>query len=256
MDMKNLCMCLAQCDKEAKVIKLLKNEGLWDDTSAWTLFGNKENNFATIGNQQSRPETALVEKIINSVDAMLMSECLKKGLNPEDANKVPVSINEALSDFFGIDSGKLSNITTTERRNIAENICLVATGAKANPCYTVIDKGEGQTPKMMPKTLLSIGDSNKLRIPFVQGRFNMGGTGVFRFCSKKNNLQLIISKRNPNIPRYENDETTNEWGFTLVKRENPSKRVKNSTYYYLAPSNRILSFESDSIKLLPGDYPN
>ena len=48
----------------------------------------------------------------------------------------------------------------------------------------------------MPDTFLSLDKSNKLRIPFVQGKFNMGGTGVFEFCGP-NGLQLIVTRRNP-----------------------------------------------------------
>jgi len=254
MDNKNLCLSLAYCETEKDVIKLLKNEGYWDNTDEWRFYGDNENNFATIGNQQSKSEAAIVEKIINSVDAVLMSECLKKGINPESPS-APKSIVKALELFFNIDNGKLSNITSTERKQLAENISLVATGKKTNPCYSIIDKGEGQTPNNMPDTLLSIGKSNKLRIPFVQGKFNMGGTGVFQFCGK-HNLQLIISKRNPEIVQYEKvDDSSSLWGFTIVRREDPKHGVRSSCYRYLAPKGKVLTFITDSLLLLPGEYP-
>jgi hypothetical protein len=132
MNNKNLCLNLVYCESEKDVINLLKNEGYWDDSSIWQYYGDNENNFATIGNQQSRPEAAIVEKIINSVDAVLMSECLRRGVNPE-SSEAPKSIINALETYFNIYAGKLSNITPTERRNLAENICLVATGKKTNP---------------------------------------------------------------------------------------------------------------------------
>ncbi len=71
-----LCVSIAKSDTEDEVIRLLKKASLWDDCSAWKYYGNNENNFSTIGNQQSSPDAALVEKIINSVDAVLMRECL------------------------------------------------------------------------------------------------------------------------------------------------------------------------------------
>lgn len=190
---KTLCLNLANADSEEEVIQILKGTDYWDNEKYWRYYGDNENNFATIGNQQSRPEAALVEKIINSVDAVLMAECLKRGINPESKN-APQSIQIALEKYFNIDNGKLSNITPTERTRIAEMIALVSTGKRGNPCYSIIDKGEGQTPVKMPDTLLSIGKSNKLRIPFVQGKFNMGGTGVFQFCGEKN-LQLVRKKK-------------------------------------------------------------
>ena len=79
----------------------------------------------------------------------------------------------------------------------------------------------------MPDTFLSLSKSNKLRIPFVQGKFNMGGTGVFQF-SGRNNLQLIVSKRDPEIAKFEQDETKDCWGFTIVRREDPKEGRRSS----------------------------
>ena len=253
MNVKKLCLELVCCETERDVINILEKENFWNDPKAWRYYGDNENNYGTIGNQQSRPESALVEKIINSVDAVLMAECLRKGIDPE-SNKAPQSISEALVEFFDIYHGKLSNITAKERGKLAENICVVATGSKIHPCYSIIDRGEGQTPNKIPSTLLSIGESNKLRIPFVQGKFNMGGTGVFRFCGK-HNLQLIISKRHPELTEFETEQPKYKWGFTVVRRESPSHGIRNSTYRYLAPSGEIISFESDGLPLLPGEYP-
>ena len=188
---KELCIKLAKTDSENEVVDLLRNEKYWDDHTAWKNYGDNENNFSTIGNQQSRPETAIVEKLINSVDAILMSECMGKGINPESP-QAPENIAEALNEFFEIYAGKLTNIDLKQRNDLANKISFIATGQKSKPSYTIVDIGEGQTPNEMPHTLLSLGKSNKLRIPFVQGKFNMGGTGVLQFCGKQN-LQLVIS---------------------------------------------------------------
>ncbi len=252
--MKELCITLAKAESEGEVIALLDKAGFWDDPTVWQHYGGNENNFATIGNQQSRPEAAIVEKIINSVDALLMAECFIRGDDPTSP-KSPQSIDEALEEYFGISEGKLTNISARKRTKLAENIFLVCTGLKKSPCYSIIDKGEGQTPKNMPGTLLSLAESNKLRIPFVQGKFNMGGTGVFQFCGN-HNIQLIISRRHPEIASHEDDVTKDNWGFTIIRRENPQHGVRSSTYRYLAPNNSIISFESTSLPLLPGNYPD
>jgi len=252
MNNQQLCLNIAYSDSESEVIGLLEDAGYWNDTSSWRYYGDNENNFATIGNQQSRPDAAIVEKIVNSVDAVLMMECQRRGYNPT-GEMAPQSITGALEEYFSIHNGKLSNVTPSERGRLAEKICLVATGRKTKPCYTIIDQGEGQTPKMMPDTLLSIGRSNKLRIPFVQGKFNMGGTGVFQFCGRKN-IQLVISRRHPEIAVQ--DTTSSLWGFTVVRRENPTLGVRSSCYRYLAPHGEILSFDAQSLPLLPGEYPD
>ena len=250
---KNLCLSLAYCNSENEVIKLLKKEGFWEDSKSWRDYGDRENNFGTIGNQQDLAEAALVEKITNSIDAVLMAECFKEGVDPE-SREAPQNIADALYRYYNVYHGKLHNVEASQRRQLAENISLIATGKKSNPCYTVIDGGEGQTPAKMPVTLLSLDKSNKLKIPFVQGKFNMGGTGVLRFCGK-HSVQLVISKRHPNAPVEDGDNTKDLWGFTVVRRFRPEGNVRSSTYKYLALSGKIPSFSSESLNLLPGVYP-
>lgn len=48
-----LCVALMTADTEDTVIDLLKGAGLWDQPAAWRFFGDYENNYNTIGNQQS-----------------------------------------------------------------------------------------------------------------------------------------------------------------------------------------------------------
>ncbi|MFN8310886.1 MAG: hypothetical protein U0T73_13070 [Chitinophagales bacterium] len=253
MQLKDLCLALVQCETEEEVIEILKREKYWDRSENWQLFGGDENNYSIIGNQQSKPESAIVEKIINSVDAMLMGECLSKDVKP-DSETAPQSIKDALSDYFKIFEGKLTNISPQIRSKLAENIGFVATGQKTNPNYAIFDKGEGQSPARLHDTILSIRKSNKLRIPFVQGKFNMGGTGVFRFCGEKN-IQLVISKRNPAIAQHESDPMREFWGFTVIRRDDPSQGARSSNYKYLAPHNQILFFPADELPILPSAYP-
>src|SRR5947207_3243593 len=67
-----------------------------------------------------------------------------------------------------------------------------------------------------PKTfssLISAGEegSYKKGVRFVQGQFNMGGTGVLPFCSEKRKLQLIVSRVPPDVAKG----NEHEWAFTL-----------------------------------------
>jgi hypothetical protein len=243
---------LVEADSEQEVIQIITEAGLWNNNGNWEFYGENENNFSVVGNQQSLPESALVEKIINSVDAVLMRECLRRKIAPE-SREAPRNIIEALERFFGISQGSLWDISVSSRKKLAENISLVATGKKESPCYSIIDLGEGQTPKRMPDTFLSLSKSNKLRIPFVQGKFNMGGTGVFQFAGH-HNLQLILSKRDPEVAKFEDDETRDCWGFTVVRREDPKEGRRSSAYTYLTVDGKIPSFKADSLPLLPSEY--
>ena len=60
----------------------------------------------------------------------------------------------------------------------------------------------------------------------------MGGTGASKFCGCRN-LQLIVSRRNPAIAAG-NDKANDQWGFTVVRREDPSGNRRSSVYTYLA----------------------
>lgn len=238
-------MSLASAESERDIVAILKNNQLWS-SEHWRDYGDNENNFAVIGNQQSAPDAALVEKFINSVDAVLMKKCMLHGVDPTSTT-APTNVKQALASFFNIPQGKLSNLSDSQRTSLAQNIHFVATGTKRKPNYSIVDLGEGQTPASLPDTILSLNKSNKLRIPFVQGKFNMGGSGVLQFCGKQN-LQLIITKRHPDLPK---DKTDHLWAVTLVRRESPTKGRRSSVYTYLAPRNHILSFEAEDLPLLP-----
>ena len=241
---KDLCLSLIRADTEDEVIYLLKQALFWDNPTAWRYYGDRQTNYNTIGNQQSRPDAALVEKLVNSVDAVLMNECLVRGINPE-SSRAPKTIREAVARFFDEEGdpskqylGRIAEWPTSKRTKIARKITLAATGAtpgRGNPCFTISDAGEGQTPNRLPDTFLSLDRENKLRIPFVQGKFNMGGTGVLKFCGKRQ-IQLIVSRRNPRIIKsMKTDASDSQWGFTVVRRELPTGNTRSSVYTYLAP---------------------
>ena len=250
---RKLCLDLLYAESEDEAIHILTQAGYWDNNEDWQFFGDNENNWSQIGNQQGHPVAAMVEKLVNSIDAVLMLECQKQGI-PLDSPEAPTpqSIPEALEKFFDIRNGNLANIGAASRSELAQNIGFIATGevgrSKVNPNYTVFDRGEGQTPRDMPTTLLSLSKSNKLRIPFVQGKFNMGGTGVLRHGGR-HRLQLVISRRYPQIADS-SDPTSSYWGFTIVRRQQPPQGSRSSVFSYLAPDDAILTFDSDNI-LMP-----
>lgn len=260
---KDFAIELLKADTEDAAIKILQDAGYWDDPRVWRDYGDIEGNFATIGNQQSRPEAALAEKIVNSVDARLLNACLKAGIDPQSGD-APQTIRDAVAEFFPGTGGSLRDWASAVRREEAENITLCATGPKRHPCITIADCGEGQTPAMVPMTFMSLNRSNKLRIPFVQGKFNMGGTGALKFCGE-HRFQLLITRRNPAIVSKANGETGTDafaWSVTIVRRQRPAGgvgQVRNSVFTYLAPlgagenpcNGEVLRFVSETMPLMP-----
>ena len=268
---RELAERLLHANSEGEVILALTEAGYWHDASAWRPLGDRDGNFATIGNQQARPEAALVEKVVNAVDARLLSECLQRGIDPQ-SSEAPASIRDAVSQLIAekaknaASGGAIDSWTDKKQLEQARLITIAMTGntpRQGMPCITIADAGEGQSPKNFPDTFLSIDKSNKLRIPFVQGKFNMGGTGALKFCGKSG-LQLLISRRDPKIEERwgksdtrwaSKDARVAEWGFTIVRRERPTGeqgQVRNSVYRYLAPLDQsVLSFKADELKIFP-----
>lgn len=266
---RELALSLLAADSESEVISILKKAGYWEDESFWRLYGDKEGNFAQAGNQQALPEAALVEKIINSCDSRLMSECVIRGIDPE-SDKAPQSVREAVALFiegrtkFTGESGRLSNWTGAQRTEQARFITIAATGDRPpaqerNMCITIVDQAEGQSPERLPRTILSLNEKNKQRIRFVQGKFNMGGSGALRFC--KGGLQLVITRRNPKLASKD-DSSSGKWAVTIVRREEPSNKSGDpvhSEFTYLAPvdadknprKGHVLSFAADELALMP-----
>jgi hypothetical protein len=275
-DIRELTLALLRAEKADDVIKILDEASFWQDLSCWRLYGERDNNYATIGNQQSRPEAALAEKVINSIDARLLDECLKRDINPMSA-AAPSTMKAAVSLFFegreltGDRGGMMQDWDQTKQLDEAQNITIAVTGSRGrsgSPCITIADTGEGQTPTKVPETFLSIDRANKLRIPFVQGKFNMGGTGALKFCGE-HKLQLLITRRDPAFSARTdpNDPFLDRWSVTVVRRDRPTQgvgQVRNSVYRYLAPvdaekrpeNGRLLTFEASELPLMPvGNKP-
>lgn len=262
-----LCSALIRADTETEVIDVLRQAGYWDRRELWRHYGDVENNWGQSGNQQSLAEAALAEKVVNSVDARLINECRIRGIDPK-SRMAPNSIRAAVAQFFEGGTGEkfatggyIDDWSNEKVREVAQGITLCATGERPNLTITVSDCGEGQTPDSLPETILSLNKSNKMYIPFVQGQFNQGGTGALRFCGTQN-LQLVVSRRNPSLLPDKHGERDGHWGFTIVRREWPEAGRRNSVYTYLAPvgvnsghnerGGRVLSFAADRFGIFPG----
>lgn len=258
---RTLCLRLMRADTEADVIGAVIDAGYWNDPSAWRLFSDDENAFAVIGNQQAEAVAAFVEKIVNSVDARLVNASRLAGCDPESSS-APPSMRDAVARFFEgrahpkPSEGRIVDWLNDKATAEGRLLTVAATGhmPPEQPSLTVADQGEGQTPDDFPNTFLSIQRNNKLRIPFVQGKFNMGGTGAFQFSK----LQLVVSRRNPAFLNGNASERDRQWGFTIVRREPPSEGAKSSVFRYLAPvpipgsgQRGVLAFAADELPIFP-----
>lgn len=254
-----LTLALLHAETEDAVGEIIEKNSFMKDASNWLPYGGVPNNWSMCSNQSSEAIPALTEKVINSIDAVLMRECFKEGVNPEGPH-APQTMEQAAAHFFGkkvlgFEEGKVGKIfNEEERKKFAEQIKLVVTGSASENNVLIIDSGEGQHPKDFHNTLVSLAKSNKMKIPFVQGKHNQGSTGAMMFCGKrKRGYQLIISRRCPDIARFPKD---NPWGMTLVRIQPPRGNEKSHYVEYFAPDKEVVSFYSDSIPVCPGKYPD
>lgn len=245
---KKLFMQLFGARSENDVHRIIESDPLLANEKNWKPYGGYESNFNTINNQAKNPIAALAEKPINSIDALLLKECKLRGIDPE-SNKAPKTMKEAVELFFGIKSGDFSDLADNERRRLAENIHIIAEGERKRPNLLIADRGEGQHPDDFEHTFLSLHRGNKNKILFVQGKYNMGGSGVLPNCGEYN-YQLILSRRTPALlgkGQYD------RWGFALVRLHlATSSEYKNSWYEYsVNDSGEIAFFPGEPLSILP-----
>ena len=133
----------------------------------WHPYGDNKANFGTFENQQSNSSSALIEKVTNSIDALLLKECKLRQIDPK-SDKAPNSIEDATEKFYGIPKGDIGELLKAKRAQMArDNIQIIATG---NSNLMIWDNGEGQHPDDFKNTFLSIANGNKTDIQFVQGK--------------------------------------------------------------------------------------
>lgn len=249
MGVRELLGRLLKVDAEAEVVQLLKEAGYWDDPSVWRFYGDRPRNWATVGGQQSRADHALVEKLTNAIDTKLIAAARIK--NQIDGSTAPQSLFKARDMFFG---EQMKDVET-----LSKSITVAATGRRQRPSITIVDDGEGVTPSGMPKTILSLHEGNKDTIPFVQGKFNMGGSGVLEFCGMEHNVELVLSRRNPKLLPTDASAEDRKWSFTIIRREDPGgESPRSSRFTYLAPGpagpdgkRALLTFDAPALPTFP-----
>ncbi len=247
---KDLLNRLLAADTEAEIVTILTNAGYWDDPKVWRYYGDKPRNYATVGGQQSKPDHALVEKLTNAIDTKLIAAArIANRLEPPNC---PTDIYEARNELYG---KEFLDIET-----LSKSITVAATGQRKRPTITITDNGEGVTPSEMPKTILSLHEGNKEQIPFVQGKFNMGGSGVLEYCGVEHNVELVLSRRNPKLLPANAIAEDKKWSFTIIRREDPPADMSHgsSRFTYLAPGPKdaeghgsLLTFDAPTMPIFP-----
>jgi hypothetical protein len=249
MKSKELCLRLLSAESEKEVLAAIEGQPEFKKASNWRPLDNRETNFNVTSNQASDGGKALTELMTNMVDAVLMKHAHIKKIDPKSP-KAPRTMYEAVDKLVKpMQGGKLVNLDANDpwlREFASKNLVIGITGAKNKkeglPCYTFVDNGEGQRPQDFKNTFLSLSAGNKRSISFVQGKYNMGSSGVLGYCGRQW-FKLIVSRR------Y---DAKSEWGWTLMRRR-PGEGMPVAEYFVL-PDGSIPSFEADVLyPFLRGD---
>lgn len=239
MSKRELFLRLLAAGTEDEVQGILDGEGLTNDSTKWTPYGDNESFYGVVENQQAHPVPALVEKVTNGIDAILEKKVLQAGLDIR-APEAPRSVREALDRYFpdhrNWDLGDA-------RRRQARDLQIVASGPRRDTSLLVYDDGVGQAPEDFSRTFLSLLRGNKNDVHFVQGKYNMGGAGAIAFCGDRR-FQLVASKR------Y---DMRHPLGFTLLRRHPPELAEaagrKNTWYEYLIFDGQVATSEVDELDI-------
>ena len=235
MNSKEVCLRILQAESENAVSDIIKSAPELADNSNWHPIDGRETNFNVVTNQASTGGKALTELCTNMVDAVLMKHAHEKGvsLTGPDAPRSVIAGVRDLVQLRGARSGILAEVDSPSylREFAEENLVIGVTGGRRRNqslCFTFVDNGEGQHPSDFENTFLSLSKGNKSDIPFVQGKYNMGSSGVLSYCGRRW-YKLIISRR------Y---DASGNWGWTLVRRR-PGEGMPVAEYFKLdgrAPS--------------------
>ncbi len=239
---RSVCRRLLDAESESDVQSVIESIQEMANQKNWRPLDGRETNFNVTSNQASDGGKALTELMTNMVDAVLMKHALQKGINPKGSN-APATMHIAVDKLIkNLRGGKLTNLDAKDDwlRSFAQsNLIIGVTGARSKrkglPCYTFVDNGEGQHPDNFESTFLSLSTGNKKDIPFVQGKYNMGSSGVLGYCGLRW-FKLIVSRR------YDGSAP---WGFTLM-RKRPGGGMPIAEYFVL-PNGKIPSFSEDAL---------
>lgn len=185
--------------------------------------GGRENNRGQIEIGQD-PGKGIIERLTNGIDGVLDYEYKRHG-----SSSSPLSPKDAAFKWLGIPFKGLYELTREMRREIATNVQLILENDEKDLFnVSIIDNGIGISNEDMHNTILSLGESNKLKKHHLIGAFGQGGSSTFAYCK----YSLICSRVNT--------EFNKKVSFTVVYYEDlPAKEYKHGRYVYLTLDNKL-----------------
>ena len=174
----------------------------------------------------SDPGHALIERVTNAIDAVIEREALRR-LTPK--TPPPASPREAVETWLGVPAVRVANLKIKKRQALADEVVirLLEGSSKRTPTVEIRDLGIGLSPEMLPKTILSLGESNKIDKLYLAGAYGQGGSTVLAFCPEGS---IFVSRRQPDLLEGQPDRIA----ITFARyNELDIRKNKNGRYEYL-----------------------
>ena len=200
----------------------------------WLPVGGRGNNQSTI-NMGTDPAAGLVERITNSIDAVLDLEWYEQGC-PTDID----SPRLAAQKWFGIQEGKLRNIKDASGKSIQElgkriSVTLKDSEREDFPTVEIRDYGTGIKGEDFSKTILSLNDNNKIDKLHQMGAYGQGGSTALSF----NTFTIIISRPHKILKKG------NGVSFTIVRFNDGGVGQKKLGWYEYCVSDKLQTLSID-----------
>ena len=197
-------------------LKHLTGNDVLDDSRYWRNVGNQRSNAGPI--EASADEiNPLVERIVNSIEAVIELRVAELGISPYDPR-------DAIQSLFHVPDGDSSRLDERAARDLAQHVTVTFKGVRnSTPTIEVHDKGIGLHPSEFANSILALGQSDKGQKPYLVGMYGQGGSSTFDKCE----YTVIVSRRHPgHLSGTQSDEA----GWTVVRK---SLNVRAPVYTYL-----------------------
>lgn len=209
----------------------------------WEPVGGRGNNQSTI-NMGTDPAAGLVERITNSIDAVLDLEWHEQGC-PTDIESPRIAVQR----WFNLSEGKLRNIKDASAKNIQElakriSVTLKDSEREEFPTVEIRDYGTGIKGEDFSKTILSLNDDNKINKLHQMGAYGQGGSTALSF----NTFTIIISRPHKILKKG------NTVSFTIVRFNDGGlgQRKLGWYEYCVSDKNQPFTIEIDEDKFKSG----
>jgi len=207
----------------------------------WMPVGRDRGNAGRIklANQAVNP---IAERAVNGMEA-LIELARQRELAADSTSEPPATPRDAVSRYFSIppldqlpklDDSDGSKATRLRARELARRLRVRLLYDKTAKEFAVAveDDGIGQPPRLIHRTLLSLGSTTKADKPYLIGVFGQGGSSAYAVCK----YSWVLSRRAADVLQDEADGA----GWTIIKHIFPVGR-RDAYFAYLAshPDGRV-----------------